>query len=384
MDQRSDGETGSLHDALPESRREILFYLPILLLLVNCSKDNNQEEKPIDPITKILQPTSIIVKQGDEVVKDAVVNNKITLKEGKQYTVEVAFAEDVELQKGEFLKMKAKNSREFYAEFYGKNANEIKEKVVFKKEGYQDFSLEIMQEQLLPKFYEEFKSLSSTDNNVITAADDKKTIWILNVNKNNLNAQLELTFLSPVILENLTENNQDFIKVEKQGDGDKYKIIVSADKLVEKGELVLPIYSMNNAEKGKQISEIIFKADKAPYFIDKQSYSRELNLLTYYSIDDYYQPVTEINMQLYMNSEKKEHIFIENINKEIVESHKISINEKGNISFELVDDIERVNEENEGKKLLFFDAYEGVLVNGKIEKKQDAPKREIFIYLTGY
>ena len=114
-------------------------------------------------------------------------------------------------------------------------------------------------------------------------------------------------------MENLTENNQDFIKVEKQGDGDKYKIIVSADKLVEKGELVLPVYSMNNAEKGKQISEIIFKADKAPYFIDKQSYSRELNLLTYYSIDDYYQPVTEINMQLYMNSEKKEHIFIENI-----------------------------------------------------------------------
>ena len=145
--------------------------------MVNCSKDNNQEEKPIiDPITKILQPTSIIVKQGDEVVKDAVVNNKITLEEGKQYTVEVAFAEDVELQKGEFLKMKAKNSREFYAEFYGKNANEIKEKVVFKKEGYQDFSLEIMQEQLLPRFYEEFKSLSSTDNNVITGADDKKTI----------------------------------------------------------------------------------------------------------------------------------------------------------------------------------------------------------------
>ena len=365
--------------------RKILFYLPILLLLVNCNKDNNQEEKSIiDPITKILQPTSIIVKQGDEVVKDAVVNNKITLKEGKQYTVEVAFAEDVELQKGEFLKMKAKNSREFYAEFYGKNANEIKEKVVFKKEGYQDFSLEIMQEQLLPKFYEEFKSLSSAENNVITAADDKKTIWILNVNKENLKAQLELTFLSPVILENLTENNQDFIKVEKQGDGDKYKIIVSADKLVEKGELVLPIYSMNNAEKGKQISEIIFKADKAPYFIDKQSYSRELNILTYYSVDDYGDPVREINMQLYMNSEKKEHIFIENINSEIVKSHNVSIDKKGYISFELVDDIEQVNEENEEKKLLFFDAYEGVLVNGKIEKKQGAPKREIFIYLTGY
>ena len=204
-----------------------------------------------------------------------------------------------------------------------------------------------MQEQLLPRFYEEFKSLSSTDNNVITAADDKKTIWILNVNKENLKAQMEFSFIAPVVIESLVENNKEFIKAEKQGDGDKYKIIVSTNKLVEKGELVLPIYSMNNAEKGKQISEIIFKADKAPYFIDKQSYSRELNILTYYSVDDYGDPVTEINMQLYMNSEKKEHIFIENISSDIVKSHNVSIDEKGYISFELVDNIEQVNEGNE-------------------------------------
>ena len=366
--------------------RKILFYLPILLLLVNCNKDNNQEEKSIiDPITKILQPTSIIVKQGDEVVKDAVVNNKITLEEGKQYTVEVAFAEDVELQKGEFLKMKAKNSREFYAEFYGKNANEIKEKVVFKKEGYQDFSLEIMQEQLLPKFYEEFKSLSSAENNFITAADDKKTIWILNVNKNNLNAQMEFSFIAPVVIESLVENNKEFIKAEKQGDGDKYKIIVSADKLVEKGKLVLPIYSMNNAEKGKQISEIIFKADKAPYFIDKQSYSRELNILTYisYSYDEETEEqtiVSNIDMQLYMNLETEAYIFIDNVNTNLVENYSMNIDKKGKVSLELKQEVPNMPEQT----LHFFDAYEGVLVNGKIEKKPNAPKREIFIYLTGY
>ncbi|GIZ15717.1 hypothetical protein RCZ15_10780 [Capnocytophaga catalasegens] len=364
---------------------------------MNCTKDNNQEGKPIvDPIEKVLKPTSIVVKQGNEVLKDIVKDNKILLEEGKQYNIEVIFDEDVELQKGEFLKMKTKNQREFYADFYGKNANEINEKVVFKKQGYQDFVLEIVQEQLIAKFYKTFKSLSAPQNNLIVPNPDKKTITILNVNKNNTNAQMELTFLTPVFMENLVENNQEFIKVEKMGEGDVYKIIVSSDKLIEKEELILPIYSINKMQKGTQVSELVFKADKAPYYFDKEESSSKLNVYRYssFSFDDgeddeddseddediKTDTILNAELQLYLNGEKTAYIFIDNPNIDLVESYTMDTTKKGKINITLKDGIQNLPP----KTLHFFDAYEGELVGGQIVKKQNAPKQEISIYLTGY
>lgn len=377
--------------------KKIFFYLPILLFLVNCTKDDSQEEKPIiDPVEKVLKPVSIVVKQGDEVLKDIVKDNKIVLEDGKQYNVEVVFDEDVELQKGEFLKMKAKNQKEYYADFYGKNANAINEKVVFKKQGYQDFVLEIVQGQLTVKFYETFKSLSAPQNNIIVPNPDKKTITILNVNKNNTNAQMELTFLTPIFMENLVENNQEFIKVEKMGEGDVYKIIVSSDKLIEKEELILPIYSINKMQKGTQVSELVFKADKAPYYFDKEESSSKLNVYRYssFSFDDgeddeddseddediKTDTILNAELQLYLNGEKTAYIFIDNPNIDLVESYTMDTTKKGKINITLKDGIQNLPPET----LHFFDAYEGELVGGQIVKKQNAPKQEISIYLTGY
>ncbi|MDO5105981.1 hypothetical protein [Capnocytophaga sp.] len=395
--------------------KKIFFYLPIFLLLVNCAKDTQEEKPTIEPAEKALQPTAIIVKQGDEIVKDAVKEGKITLEQGKNYRVNVTFAEDVELQKGEFLKMKAKSPREFYADFYGKNANEISEKVIFKKEGYKDFSLEIIQEQLVSKNYSQLEIISSSSASIISGDDDKKTIWILNIDKDQPQAEMKLTFLTPVVLENPSENGQNLVNAEAQEEGTAYQISVNSEKLIEKGTLILPIYASTKMQKGKQVGEIVFKPETAPYYFDKNKYTPQLNVFTYTAYDQDYNDYDEhnyqddenddddsgnndddneddnndeneqkrvlnVDLQLFFNGEKQDYVFIDNANQEWVETYQSSTTEKGKITIKLKEDTDPDTEQ----KLHFFDAYQGELKNGQIVKKQGATKREIIIHITGY
>ncbi|GET46094.1 hypothetical protein [Capnocytophaga felis] len=355
-----------------------IVYLISALLIVGCTKnDDDKDENPIVDVKKDLIPTEIVIKQGENTLTDAVKEGKITLEQGKNYRVSVSFSEDVELQKGEFLKMKAKNPREFYADFYGRNINKISEKVTFKKKGYNDFVLQIVQEKVVPNFYIDVKNLLETEGSFIYTDDDKKTVWVLNTNETSERAVVDMEFLGPVFLENLTQEGTQVIAVQKQGDSAKYRITVNATKLKGGGSVQLPIYSLINDQKGEQIGEITFIGETAPYYKSTEWWSQSLP-----DTFSHYIGFDELNKELnfYTFMEQEEHIFIDNVNNELIEEYNLNPEQKGVLSLTLNGLINtKVNQ-----TIRVFDVYQGELVNGKIEKKKGATKREMFINVSGW
>lgn len=160
-----------------------IFLLTLLTIIVSCSKDQEQEI-----IVQTLKP-KIEVKKGDEVLGDISKDQKIVLDYNQEYRIDITFEQEVTLEKGEFLKVKEKTPKHYFADFYGRNREVISEKVIFRKEGYHDYILEITQNELIEKFQlsetsvaldmEEKKSvqiLSGNDDYKITQTDQSKAI----------------------------------------------------------------------------------------------------------------------------------------------------------------------------------------------------------------
>lgn len=352
-----------------------IVYLISALLIVGCAKDEGDKgETPIVGSKKDLIPTEIVVKQGEEVVTDAVKEGKITLEQGKEYRVSVSFSEDVELQKGEFLKMKAKNPREFYADFYGRNINEISEKVTFKKEGYNDFTLQIVQGKVIPNFYVDVKNLLERNGSFIYTEDDNKTIRVLNTDEYEKRAAFDVEFFGPVFLENLSEGGAMLVQVQKQGDDALYRMAINAAKLADGSSIQLPIYSLVDDQKGERIGELTFIGDTAPYCKSTDFWNptppNTFSLQTYYGLRK--------NIQFYTFMEQEEHIFIDNVNDELIESYNLNIDEKGSLSLNFKELIRTKN----GQKIRVFDVYQGEVVGDKIQKKAGATKREMFVSVS--
>ncbi|ATA89480.1 hypothetical protein CGC58_06910 [Capnocytophaga stomatis] len=355
-----------------------IVYLISALLIVGCAKDDdNKGETPIVGSKKDLIPTEIVVKQGENIITDAVKEGKITLEQGKDYRVSISFSEDVELQKGEFLKVKTKNPREFYADFYGRNINEISEKVIFKREGYNDFVLQIVQDKVIPNFYIDVKNLVEREGSFVYTDDDRKTVWVLNTKETGKRAAIDMEFLGPVFLEDLMQEGVQVVAVQKQGDGAKYRIAINATKLANGGSVQLPVYSLVNDQKGEKIGEITFVGETAPYYKSTEWWSQSLpNTFSHYiGFDD-----LSTELQFYTFMEQEEHIFIDNVNEELVEVHSLNPDRKGVLSLTLKELIRtKVNQ-----TIRVFDIYQGELVNGKIQKKKGATKREMFVSVSGW
>lgn len=123
-----------------------LYLFIIASVLMACSKDTHDENT-----LKTLTP-KIEVKKGTEVLGDISKDGKIVLDHSNQYTISIVFDEEVQLIKGDFFKVKEVTAKEYFADFYGRNRAIIAEKVVFQKEGYQDYVLEITQNELIERF----------------------------------------------------------------------------------------------------------------------------------------------------------------------------------------------------------------------------------------
>lgn len=338
-------------------------YIATALFIAGCSKDSGEEIIQV----KDLVPASVVVKQGDMVVENLLINGKITLEQGKNYTVWVTFSEDVELQKGEFLKMYAKNSKEYYAEFYGRNLNEISEKVVFKKEGYNDYSLEIAQSAMVVDFYTTVANSESYPSSYVEADNDNKTVWITNLRDTQAayTSKMNMIFIAPVFLEDVTnESGETVVKVKAIDDsGEKFYLEVINQTITQNFDevIVLPIYANVNGEKGAKQGEIIFRGNPKPYA------SSTINYVTYYTGWGLY-PST---LNFYVQSSKV-YVYLDNINTDVVKKYEANV-EQGKVT------ITEVSAPTIKGMTRIFDAYEGELVNGEVVKKGNAQKREIFI-----
>lgn len=342
----------------------------ISLLLIACGK----EDQPLKEAEFFgdLKPTEIIIKQGENILQTST-ENKIVLEQGQDYHISVVFKEDVSLQNGDFFKMKAKNKKEFFADFYGKNLNEINEKVTFKKEGYNDFVLEITQKSVIPNKYTRIQSYGMA--NFASADKDAKTIWVINTETSNNQVSVVVDFLAPVFFEN---DPQRGLEVEKKSDGEQYHFIFPNTKILEGEDFLIPIYSLVNNEKGEKIGDLVVKADNKLYTMENNGWSRTLPSDSF-DYTNYWS--NEASMEIYIHSEKT-FVVIENINDEIIESAKVGKDnsKKGVVNMIFKDDLSKYNE----KTIRAFDAYEAELINGELVKKTDAKKHEFFVNLSIY
>lgn len=354
-----------------------IIYLLSVLFIIGCQKDdNNNSEQPEAP-KKDLKPTEIVIKQGDNIISDAIQNGVITLEKNKSYKVNVSFAEEVELQEGEFLKMKTKNNRDFYADFYGKNANDILEKLVFKKEGYNDFNLQIVQNGVIPNFYIQVKSSVDTNGDFVTENADKKTIKILSTKKRYKEVSVDIEFFAPIIIEDVIENQEKVVSVEKRGDGSICRVTIKKEKLTDGKSVELPIYAIEKGQKGERIGEVILIGEDTPYCLEAGSWfaTPELNVVSFYSYKD-----LELELDFYFFNEERRQVFIENVNKDFVQEYSTYDDDPGYVSITLKEEIRKEHK----KKVHFFDVYEGVVVGDEIQKKENAKKTEVFLDILGY
>lgn len=343
----------------------------ISLLLIACGKD----EQPLKEAEFFgdLKPAEIIIKQGDNILQNASTENKIILEQGQDYHISVVFKEEVSLQNGDFLKMKAKNKKEFFADFYGKNLNEINEKVTFKKEGYNDFVLEITQKSVVPNKYTRIQSYGMA--NVVSSDKDSKTIWVINTDSSDNEINFLAEFLAPVFFEN---DPQKGLEVEKESGGEQYQFTFPNTKILEGEDFLIPIYSLVNDEKGEKIGDLVVKADNKLYTMVNNGWN---NTLPSDSFDYTNYWGNEASMEIYIQSEKT-FVVIENINNEIIETAEAGRDnsKKGVVDMIFKDDLSKYNE----KTIRAFDAYEAELINGELVKKANAKKHEFFATIYIY
>ncbi len=346
--------------------KKILLFFTAGLLLVNCNK-NEDTPTPNEVVKQDLKPVSVVVKQGETVVENALTDGKITLERGKNYIIEVTFSQDVELQQGTFLKMKAKNNKEFYANFYGRNLNTIEESTRFKKDGYNDFVLQIVQSPIVADHYIEIKPVMSWTATGIPYADpDQKTIWTISRRQND-QTLVDVTFVAPVIIKNLSVDGTEVIKVEKKTE-DTYRLTISNSKIASNAEnfFTLPIYKDNNGEEGEQVGALTIRGLFQPY---SYGYSGMVDTIAYYPNYGWYP--TQIPFRVQYNTVP---VFVDNINTEIIERMEVNVSGVGIVKPIFKDDAPTKIK----GKVRIFDVYEGEVVGGEVVKKANSVKREIF------
>ncbi|ATA90720.1 hypothetical protein [Capnocytophaga canimorsus] len=354
-----------------------IIYLLSVLFIIGCQKDDNGNSTESIFPRKELKPKEIIVKQGKDIISNPVKDGVITLENKKSYQVNISFEEEVELQQGEFLKMKTKNNRDFYADFYGRNANDILEKLVFKKEGYNDFNLQIIQSKVIPNFYIQVKRTIETNGDFVTENADRKTIQVLSTKNRYKEVSVDIEFFAPIIIEDIIENQEKVVSVKKKGDGSIYTVTIRKEKLTDGKSVQLPIYAIEKEQKGERIGEITLIGDPLPYYLEPPSwwFTPQLNVVPYGNYKG-----LELDLEFYFFNEEKKYVFVENVNEDIVQDHSIDIEYPGDVFINLKEDIKKEGR----KKVHFFDIYEGILVGDQIQKKENAKKVEIFLDIRGY
>lgn len=364
-------------------------YLSILLAISFACQDDNDEPKSV---LKNLKEPVIKVMQGENIIEDAVINGVINLEQGKAYRIELIFSETVQLAKGKFLKMKTKNKHEFYAEFYGRNLIPINEKVVFYKEGYANWSLQIKQDVVIPNYYVSVKPSKGTRDLIIKSDIAGKEVQLIDKSKyyswygdNYYKKDIDIIFPAPVIIDTVKDEKDKDINIilaERQEDGQKYKLtIITAGLKKSKNlnyKIVMPFYKNNNGKKGEKLGDIVFKGDNLPYPVGGGRYT---------SIE----PITKSDLFIFKKGGGYEGnkinlgfeiqgvdspVFITNINLDYFEG-EAKIQDRGwyGKGWELIIKKEKIDELTKAP-VHAFDVYEGIS-DGL--KKEGVEKREIFM-----
>lgn len=272
--------------------KKIFLLIAVAASLVACSKgDDNQQVSPSSEL-KVLEPSSVeILKNGTEEIgyQSLLKNGVIVLEPNTAYRVNIAFGQQgVTFSEGDFSKFTEKNGV-FSADFYGMNAKDILEKVVFKKENYSDYSLSFQQSAFKPNYLIDAQADADWTGKVKTLTElssDGKILKVLTL-KNPILLQfspdeVNVTFPDKVFLEKVTIDNKDVIEVKKLGKGETYTLTIADSELFNQAQngIELPVYKMQeNGEKGEKIGEITLVSDRLPYlekyYFGYNSYSWE-------------------------------------------------------------------------------------------------------------
>lgn len=364
-------------------------YLFVLLAVSFACQDDNDEPKII---LKNLKEPTIKVMKGEKLVENPIKDGVITLEQGQGYKVEIIFEEAVQLQKGKFLKIKAKNDHEFCGEFYGRNLTPIDEKVVFFKEGYKSWSLQIKQDIVIPNRYVSVKASKGTRDLIIATDTAGKEVLLIDKSRyyswygdSYYKKDIDIVFPAPVIIESIKDEKDEkvnLIQAEKQEDGQKYKLTIMTagfkkDEIADYS-IVMPFYKDKNGEKGEKLGEVIFRGDKRPYPVGGGRYTSiesisQTDLFVFKKGGGYEKNKISLTFEI---QGKGSPVFITNTNLEYFEK-EAKMQDRGWYGkyWELIVKKDKMNEITE-KAIHAFDVYEG-LSDGV--KKEGAIKREVFM-----
>lgn len=391
--------------------KKYILILSAFLSLTACNSENTTEENPSTPTegSQKIIPESVSLTQGETSIENALKEGIITLEQGKNYHLELTFNQEVDFIPGDFLKVKKRDAKHYFADFYGSNLKKIEEIVTFKKEGFEDFVLKITQPRVLPNYYTSISTINgyspNQNRNVVRTEPEGKKIWITNFTKKQYyespdfslwgEIPLNIKFLGGVFLEDVAApNGEKVIKVHRTDKNNEYNIDIVAKNFVDDFSFTtkLPVYELLEGNtKGEKIGEISIIGDNTPFlgirnFIYNSpefNYDTNYNLLTYIMGNE-----TQLNNVTFYIQAEVATAFIENLNTEYFErATPIKINDR-----DLNKEVWKWNLKLKDSKaqeffdtpIHAFDVYEGIEENGNIVKKPGATKREIKLVFSYY
>lgn len=380
-------------------KKYILGTLFVLGTLVSCSKEeitNTTDTTETNQADKMeLMPQITVTKNNQEVnLQEVFSNGVITLEEGENYHISVTFPVEVSLEKGEYLKFKSLTAKDYFADFYGKNNKPIAETVVFRAEGYQPYTLQVQQNAVVAKNVLSVKAINIKSRNpigerIVSLGEDMKTVYLINsLSANSIrfygsNVDIELSFLSAVVLENVAGDNetQPLVRATATNDPRVWKLNVSLDQLRQdpQAEITVPVYQSVNGEKGDKLFDVTLKGDFAPYlvyYINRRSTYNSFDMIEVESGSDQRDQIYRIEFKVQGEANLG---IIENVNEDLVQS--FGIQQSGDYwEIQLkTDQMSNITQE----PIRLFDVYEAAANASRtnLVKKENAQKREIFIKL---
>ncbi len=377
--------------------KKIIYFIFIItvssFIFTSCEKD---EEINNDPKTQMelkeLAPTKIeVIENGETTIENPVKDGVISLQQGKHYRINITFSEEVNLVKGEFLKFKEKNKKEYYADFYGRNLKEITENISFQKEGYKDWRLSIKQAIVIPDRYVYLKTLGKTNSNSVLRDKEGKTIWLTNTlpisylswwGEEAYNIDIQLSFAAPVYLEEVLDaEGNKLVSIEKNEDNINYALSIPTKELRTSTtydySFKMPFFENNKGEKGNKLGEITFIGNYAP-FISFYKINGSFKRKALSTLKVVKGSAGEIELLQFLLQGSNTNAFLDNLNTEYFEE---PVFKKETKSWKLKIKKDKINTPTEGK-IKAFDLYEGNFADGVMSKKENATqKREVFLVI---
>ncbi len=374
--------------------KKIIYFILIItvsnFIFTSCEKDEKVEVPQVE--MKKLTPTKVeVIENGETTIENPVKEGVISLEQGKHYRINITFSEDVNLVKGEFLKFKEKNKKEYYADFYGRNLKAIVENISFQKEGYEDWKLSIKQDIVIPNKYIHLETLGRTNSNSILKDKEGKIVWLTNTvplalsgwyGEEAFNIKLSMSFAAPVYLEEVldTEGNK-LVSIDNNEDNMSYALSISTKELrtntAHDYSFTMPLFENNNGEKGKQLGEITFIGNYAPFisfYKINRSFKREASSVLKVAKGS----AGEIKLMKFSLQGSDADAFLDNLNTEYFED-AVFDGESKSWSLKVKED--KINTPTEGK-VKAFELYEGQYADGVMSKKEGAnQKREVFLII---